>query len=193
MTKVATTIATLVVGQVLLASARRVAGDKVQLEFAEIIVNPKSSTNVLAELNADDDRFAAGKKGARRAYLTASPSLAEAHFGIKLADLNADGSKTEYNILNPELKGMKLRMQISEKFEGSAYEMENSQKTAKQYKDNKGVVKYFVKDGKLIFSEATMVTNEPKHKIIESDSQLTWDEYVASKVESTVESALNAE
>lgn len=190
MTKVATTIATLVAGQVLLATARRVEGGKVQLEFAEIIVNPKNSTNVLAELNADDDRFAASKKGARRAYLTASPAMAEAHFGIKIAELPEDGSKKEFNILNPELKGVTLRMQVSEKFEGSAYEMENQQKTAKQYKDNKGVVKYFVKDGKLIFSETTMVANEPKHKIIESDSQMTWEEYINSKVE-TVASALN--
>ncbi len=192
MTKVATTIGTLVLGQVLLATARRVEGGKVQLEFAEIIVNPKSQTNVLAELNADDDRFKASKKGARRAYLTASPAMAEAHFGIKIAGLPEDGSKKEFNILNPELKGAALRMQVSEKFEGSEYEMANQQKTAKQYTDNKGVVKYFVKDGKLIFSETTMVANEPKHRIIESDSQMSWEEYTNSKVES-VSAALNAE
>lgn len=192
MTKVATTIGTLVMGQVLLAAARKVAGGKLQLTFAEMIENPKQSSNILAMLNADDDRFKASQKGARRAFLTATPAMALQFFGIKAEELTEDDK--EINILNPAIGGKALRLQVTESHKGTEYEMANPAKCAKQYTDNNGVKHYFIKDGELIFSATKVVDCEPKHTIISSDVRVTWDAYVANKVSavSSVEESLNA-
>ncbi len=194
MTKVATTIGTLVMGQVLLASAKNVKGGKIQLEFAEIIDNPNQSSNVLASMNADDERFKNSKRGARRVYLTASPAMALQHFGIDAAKIVGETS-LELNILNPSIGGKALRIEVKDSFKGTDFEMANQEKTAKQYTDNEGVKKYFIKDGKLIFSSTKLVDCAPKHSILGSDAQVTWEEYVSSKVNAStsVNEALNAD
>lgn len=194
MTKVATTIGTLVMGQVLLASAKNVAGGKIQLEFAEIIDNPNQSSNVLASMNADDDRFKNNKRGARRVYLTASPAMAFQHFGIDAAKIVGE-TPLELNILNPCIGGKALRIEVKDSFKGTDYEMANQEKTAKQYTNNDGDKKYFTKEGKLIFSSTKVVDCAPKHSIMSSDAQLSWEEYVSSKVtaSTSVNEALNAD
>lgn len=185
------TVATLAIGQVLLVAVKNIKGGKLQLEFAEKIDNPNQSINVLAVLNADDDRFK-GNKGARRAYVSVTPAQLEAHFGIKAASVPAEGS-LEINELAPTLLGKALRMRIIESFQGSEFEMQNQAKTAKQYTGKDGEKKYFVKDGKLIFSKTEMVTtDDAKHSIIPSDSQVTWEEYSALNTVA-VQDALNAE
>lgn len=195
MTKVATTIGTLLMGQVLLASAKNVAGGKIQLEFAEIIDNPNQSSNVLASMNADDDRFKNNKKGARRVYLTASPAMALQHFGIDAAKIVGETS-LELNILNPSIGGKALRIEVKDSFKGTDYEMANQEKTAKQYSNKEtGEKFYFIKEGKLIFSSTKIVDCAPKHSIMSSDAQISWEEYVSSKViaSTSVNEALNAD
>lgn len=191
MTKSVKTIATLLVGEVLLASARKVEGGKIQLEFAERIANPSQGTNVLAAMNADDDRFSQSLPGARRVYLTASPAMVQEHFGVDVSKITTE--PTELNILNPKLMGKALRIQVSESFKGTEYQMANAQKAAKQFTNKDGETKYFIKDGDLIFSNTKLVDVEPKHTIIASDAQVSWEEYTASKVtaSASVEDALN--
>ena len=73
------------VGQTLLVSARKVAGNKLQLEFAEIVKTQSTAANPLAIFNKSDDRFSQGN-GARRAWLTAEAKDASVYLNINLMD-----------------------------------------------------------------------------------------------------------
>lgn len=186
-------LAALAVGQVVLLNVARNAKGEFKMEFAERIQNPNQSLNVLAILNEGDEKFK-NNNGVRHHFANSITTIAlEKHFGIKPQDV-PEKEALELNILNPKLLGQNLRIQIEESFEGTEYQMANQEKTAKQYKDKEGKSIYFVKDGKLIFSSTRLVTNEPKHQIIQSDAQLTWEQYLQSKVEETtrVTEALNA-
>ena len=194
MSKVAITVATLVLGQTLLVSARRVEGGKIQLEFAEKIKNPSQSNNILAIFNEGDERFDQNNKGPRRCYMTIMPANLEKLFGIKADTVPADGSVLELNILNPTLGGKRLQIQITESHTPfSEYEATNPEKTAKQYTNREGVKMYFVEDGKLIWSKTTLVDSEPNHKIFKSDAQMSYADFVASQVTEAIDSdILNA-
>lgn len=175
------TLATLALGQVLLVGLRKVEGGKCQLDIAEIIENPKRS-NVLGALNADDERFNNAKPKARRTFTTASPAMVEKYFGVsaKAIDKLAVGETMELNILNPSIEGKRLRIQITETHRATAWQAENLKDAAKQFTNAKtGETFYFVKDGKVIFSQPKVVDNEPKHSIIEADSLLTFDQVEA--------------
>ena len=94
------------VGQTLLVSARKVAGNKIQLEFAEIVKQQSTAVNALAVFNKSDDRFSQGKP--RRAWMTAEPADASNILGVDLSLTSqayiVDQSGREVmplNILNP--------------------------------------------------------------------------------------------
>ena len=108
-------VETLKQGQTLLVSARKVGGDKVHIEFAEVIPNGKAQ-NILGILNASDDRFSAN---ARRAWVTAEPVDATKTFGINLGidagwEMTEKGEMLFLNILNPTIDGTRCRILINE-------------------------------------------------------------------------------
>ncbi len=174
------TLTALIVGQTLLMSARKVNGGKVQLELAEVIANP-TRNNALADLNADDDRFS-GTSKARRCYATASPAIVDKAFGIDTASLKEGESMEDINVLNPELNGKRLRVEIVESSIATEWDQANLAKAAKQYTNSKGETKYFVKDGKFIFSKPGVTNGEPKHNILQSDIQLSMEEAEAAGI-----------
>ena len=176
-----TTIENLKQGEVLLTQVKKIEGGKVQLEFAEFIDNPTQPTNVLAALNADDERFKQSVRKPRRAWLTASPAMVKQYFGVDCSKLGDE--PVELNILNPTLEGQELHIQSIDSFVGTPYQMENQKTTAKQFVNtNDGQTYYFTKESKLIFNSPKVVAGKAKHVVIKSDARMTWEQVEASQV-----------
>lgn len=171
-------LAALVIGETLLVSLIRTEGDKVKLDIAEILNNPARNT-ALSALNADDARFDVGKPKARRAFnLTASFGMAAKYFGVKVEDLQklAVGEKLEVNILNPEIDGVRLRVQVRETFKPTQYQLENAESTAKCFVSKDGSKSYPTNGGRLIWSNATATNGAVSHEIINNDFTGSWEQ-----------------
>ena len=103
-------------GETLLCGARKVANDKIQLEFAEIIQTSDRPVSLLTLLNKSDDRFATR---ARRAWITAEPADASEAFDINFGDdgdwyMSDKGEVMDINLLNPEYNGVRMKLRIYE-------------------------------------------------------------------------------
>ena len=129
------------VGQTLLVSARKVAGNKVQLEFAEIVQSRSNTVNPLALFNKSDDRFS--QAGARRAWLTAEPKDASAYLSIDVTETNLGWSVDSMgrevlnlNILNPvaniEGEAIPLKVEVIETVTPSDWQANNIDTSAKR-------------------------------------------------------------
>lgn len=160
------TVKTLVKGETLLVSAKAVNGNKVQLEFAEVISNPYNrarANGLVSMLNKSDDRFGSS---ARRAWITGEPSDISEFLGIDFSGL-AYGQVKELNVLNPEIGGERLRVQITETTTPDAYQSDNIETTAKKAGADGDFIMH---GGAHIFSNAEVVTGEPEHKFLKPDS-----------------------
>lgn len=188
------TLATLAIGQTLLVGCTKVKGGKVKLDIAEVLENPSRNT-ALNLLNADDKRFDASKIKARHAFnLSATPAQMEKYFGVSAKDVEAleEGKTMELNILNPELEGKRLRLQITESFIGTDYQMKNQEKTAKQSKNSKtGVISFFTIGGKPIFSNVSATNGTVSHRIMHADALLSWSDVSVSEATQAKTEALN--
>ena len=159
--------------QTLLVNARKVNGDKLQLEFAEIVKVNDRGENVLSILNKSDDRFSSN---ARRAWVTAEPSDATDSFGVSFGPdaawyASEKGEMLELNILNPMIKDTRCRVLVSETTEATDWQQENLSKSAKR-KGKEG--EYITHNGDYIFSNTEVaLTNKPTtdmHIMLEPDS-----------------------
>jgi len=166
MNAITKTVAELVKGELLLVNAKKVGGNKVQLEFAQIVETGESRPqSILSLLNASDDRFNTSSS-ASRAWISGEAVDIERNFGLDLSSLENEGDMIEFNLLNPRIVGMEnipLNIQITETTKGSKYQIENIEKSAKRAgKDGDYIT---TKDGEFIFRNATVVTGEPSHVI----------------------------
>jgi hypothetical protein len=160
---------TLTPGQTLLLAARKVEGNKTQLEFAEILQQEDRPVNALAMFNQSDPRFSAGGKP-RRAWMSVQAEDAEVLLGV---DLTTDFSTNEMghvvkslNILNPEVDGQRLRPQIVETTEATQWQAENIHKAAKR-KGKDG--DFITHKGMHIFTQSTVVIGEPTNVFLDAD------------------------
>lgn len=127
------TVETLTEGNTLFVRARKVnnkktGGAKMSIEVAEVINNPERPLSALADLNAGDERFDNVRPRAQRGFVTVEPQVAFDEFGIskeafdKLEKSTGVDSKDwkegqhyiMLNLLNPRLKGKRVRLQINE-------------------------------------------------------------------------------
>lgn len=164
-------------GQTLLVSARKVAGQKVQLEYAEVLEKESSpAINLVALFNASDSRFTVGAK-ARRAWITVQPADAGRMLGIDLSDNNPDWYENQLgqevldlNILNPvaTINGTaaRLRVQIVETISPTEWQANNISTDAKR-KGKDGA--FITHNGCYIFTNATVMFGEPKHVFLKAD------------------------
>lgn len=161
--------------QVLLTQAIKVAGGKIQLEFAEVITD-NTNLNPLALFNKSDDRFSGGR--ARRAWLTAEPSDAGQLLGIKLDDSQpwklGDNNKMvlPLNILNPvaNIGGVEynLRVEIVETTTPTQWQMENIERAAKRRGANGDFITH---QGKYIFVNSRIAFNKANHVFLTPDER----------------------
>jgi hypothetical protein len=151
---------TLILGQTLLVSARKVSGDKIHLEFAEII-NAQTNVSIVGEFNKSDVNFSSK---ARRAWVTAEPvdatKLLKVDFGPTAPWRMSDrGEMLDLDILNPAMfddtgKGERVQMLIKETTEPTEYQKANIQTTCKRRGKNGDPITH---QGAYIFSNTTMV------------------------------------
>ena len=159
------TVETLVSGETLLVSARKVKNGKVSLEFAEVIANPNStssSSNALISFaNKSDSRFSS--RGARRAWITGEQGDLEEMVGQKFGDLDEPKA---LNILNPQHLGLPIRIQVNETTEGDEYQKANIETTAKKAGRDGD---FIMSGGKHIFSNTVLVQGEATHTFLQGD------------------------
>jgi len=162
---------TLKQGQTLLVSARKVNGGKLHLEFAEVIEKKGQAQNILAMLNASDERFSSS---ARRAWITAEPADATKLFGVDLGpaaawEMTEKGEVLFLNILNPSIDGTRCRIQIIETTEATEWQEANADRAAKR-KGKEGP--FITHEGNYIYSNTNVVTSDvaPTHTILQPDS-----------------------
>ena len=161
---------TLKFGQTLLVHARKVNGNKIQLEFAEVIDDQEA--NLLQMFNSSDERF---QRRPRRAWQTAEPTDASKLLGIDLTDdskysINEmDQNVMPLNILNPVLNGKRMRVQITEQVTPTSdWDVANIDRAAKR----KGRDGDFVfHNGNHIFTKSEIVLTEARHTFLEPDPE----------------------
>ena len=160
---------TLTPGQTLLLAARKVEGNKTQLEVAEILAQADQPVNALTMFNKSDERFSAGRKP-RRAWLNCEPADAELLLGIDLGGkytTNEMGHVVKtLNILNPQVEGQRMRTQIVETTESTPWQAENIHKAAKR-KGKDG--DFITHKGMYIFTQSTVVIGEPTNVFLDAD------------------------
>tara|TARA_R110000803_G_scaffold71102_4_gene134171 strand:+ start:13477 stop:14016 length:540 start_codon:yes stop_codon:yes gene_type:complete len=169
----------IVKGETLLVSVKAVRGGKFQLEFAEPISNPnaKGGNSLVTMLNKSDDRFSSK---ARRAWISGEKLDIEQMLGISLEGVG-EGQSKDLNVLNPEIGGERLRIQIQETTSPDDYQASNIETTAKKSGANGDFITH---NGSHIFSNTSIVSGEAVHSFLLPDSN---DAPVASTVSSAVD------
>lgn len=163
-------------GQTLLVSARRVAGNKVQLEFAEIVKQQSTAVNPLALFNKSDDRFSQG--GARRAWLTAEPKDASVYLSIDVTDTNpnwtVDAMGREVlnlNIINPvaniEGEQIPLKVEVIETITPTEWQAANIDTSAKRRGKDGAFITH---KGMYIFANTRIAFHKANHVFLEADA-----------------------
>ena len=161
-------------GQVLLTQIREVANGFMSIELAEVKKGSKGMSAVFL-FNKSDNRFS--NNSARRAWQNGQPSDIEELLNISCDDsqpwvINDKGFKVlELNILNPvasyEGTDYVMRVQIQETTQPSDYQAANVESAAKR----KGKNGDFITHGdEYIFTNATIVFNEPEDITLEADT-----------------------
>ena len=167
-------LSTLKEGQTILINGRKVKGDKIKLEFGQIIKSPNSGqSSILGELNFDDERFT--NSGVRRSWMTGTVEGINKVLGIRL-DTTSDwymtekGEMVDLDILNPvHTDGIRLRMLVTETTEPTEYQKENVDTTCmRRGKDGD----YITHQGSNMWSNTTIVkTNDTvEHTWLDRDS-----------------------
>jgi hypothetical protein len=163
-------------GQTLMVSARKVAGSKIQLEFAEVLEKESTAVNPLALFNKSDSRFSSG--GARRAWLTVEPNDATALLGIDLTDSNTSWTKDilgrevlMLNVLNPQvLIGdvlSALKVEVVETTEPTEWQEDNKSTAAKR-RGKDGDFCYH--NGKEIYANTRIAFDKANHVFLAMDA-----------------------
>lgn len=179
--------------QTLMVSARKVAGAKVQLEFAEILQKDSTqSANPLAIFNKSDERFSQTGK-ARRAWMTVQPQDASSILGIDLSDnaawtVNALGQEVlMLNVLNPVAivngEALALKVEVVETTTPTEYQLDNIETAAKR-RGKDGA--FCTHKGNYIFANTRIAFNKANHVMLEMDAVAT----VASGIPAAI-SAVN--
>lgn len=163
----------LIPGETLIVQARKVKGNKVQIEFAEKLASEERPQSLLSVFNKSDNRFSQAG-GARRYWMTSEPSDASKLLNVDLINANYEvvtvNDKVQeifpLNILNPTLDGKRMRIQVSETTVPKPWQEANLDRAAKRA----GAEGEFITHkGQYIFSNTDVVLGEPKHTFLEAD------------------------
>jgi hypothetical protein len=149
--------------KVVLESAKGVKNGKVQLCFSQLVDLGRSSNNVLAILNASDERFSQQKP--RYAWITVSPEDASKEFGIDFSSLQ-EGDEMEIGAANPVMTSFpekELNLRIVETTKGSDYDVANFETRAKRAgKDGD----FILHKGMYIYTNTTLTAGPANHILI---------------------------
>jgi hypothetical protein len=164
--------------QTLMVSARKVAGAKVQLEFAEVLQKESNqAVNPLALFNEGDSRFSQSG-GARRAWMTVEPLAASKYLGLDLTDTNTSWTVDSLgreilmlNVLNPVAfingEAVALKVEVAETTSANEYQADNVATAAKR-RGKDGA--YCTHKGMYIFANTRIAFNKANHVFLEMDA-----------------------
>lgn len=166
--------------QTLLVSARKVAGNKLQLEFAEVVKTQSNAANPIALFNKSDDRFSQGN-GARRAWLTAEAKDASQYLDLDLTDSNPNWFVDQMgreilplNIINPvaSIAGeiISLKVEVIETVTPSEWQSMNLETSAKR-KGKDGA--FITHKGMYIFANTRIAFHKATHVFLDVDQTTT--------------------
>mgnify|MGYP003653829929 CR=1 FL=1 len=168
-------LSTLKEGQTILINGKKIKGDKIKLEFGEIINSGGETrlTSIVGELNFDDERFT--NSGVRRSWISGTVEGINKVLGIRLDTtsnwyMTEKGEMVDLDILNPvHTDGTRLRMLVTETTEPTDYQRENVDTTCKR-KGKDG--DYITHQGSNVWSNTTIVKtdDEVEHTWLVSDS-----------------------
>lgn len=168
-------LSTLKEGQTILINGKKIKGDKIKLEFGEIIHSEGQTkqTSILGELNFDDDRFT--NSGVRRAWISGTVEGINKVLGIRLDTtsewyMSEKGEQVDLDILNPvHTDGTRLRMLIEETTEPDKYQQDNIDTTCKR-KGKDG--DYITHQGSNVWSNTSIVKTDDnvEHTWLVSDT-----------------------
>lgn len=141
---------------------------KVQMIIGERIELPNRSDDVLAEMNASDDRFS--KRGVRYHWLTSELEDIKRVFGdeyyTNAVDAKANETLVAYHVENPTMSGKPLRIQIIESNQPrNQWDIDNLERSAKRA-GAEG--EYLLANGMPIFSRTKVVKSDtdPVHELL---------------------------
>lgn len=172
------TLDQLVKGEMLLISARKVNGGKIQLEFAQHVELPNTNKSILGLLNKSDERFNASR--ARHAWLSAVAADASTLLGIDFSELDSAevGAIMELNILNPKIQNEPLNIEVRETTIANAVEINDPTAYAKRAgNDGEFIVS---EHGEFIYDRTTVVTGAPSHKVIQNTKRYNPNEVMTN-------------
>jgi|TARA_R110000823_G_C15829945_1_gene490131 hypothetical protein len=172
---------TLKQGQTILINGRKIKGDKISLEFGEIIPSKgkKQTQSIIGELNFDDDKFT--NSSVRRCWISGTVEGINKTLGIKLDTqsewyMSERGEMVDLDIINPvHSDGTRVRILITETTEPSQYQTDNIDTTClRKGKDGD----YITHQGSNMWSNTTIVKTDEdvvEHTFLDRDSvsQLT--------------------
>ena len=168
-------LSTLKEGQTILINGKKIKGDKIKLEFGEIINSGGETrvTSILGELNFDDERFT--NSGVRRSWMSGTVEGINKVLGIRLDTtsnwyMTEKGEMVDLDILNPvHTDGTRLRMLVTETTEPTNYQRDNVDTTCKR-KGKDG--DYITHQGSNVWSNTTIVKTDDdvEHTWLVSDS-----------------------
>jgi hypothetical protein len=175
------TVDTLVPGECLLVAVKAVKGNKYQMEFAQVISNPNSTSAdpLTALFNASDPRFTSR---ARRAWKSGEKSDIEALLGIQLGSMS-EGEIKELNILDPQVGGKSLKIRVIETTDPDDYQKDNIEATAKKAGSDGD---FIYSGGKHIFSNTRIVATDggdADHIFLSADAPVTQSASAGSSAE----------
>jgi len=180
-------------GETLLVAVRKVSGDKIHLEFAEVVQMGDRPASILSILNESDARFSSR---ARRAWMTAEPNDASKYLGINFSTTNdkwymsEKGEVMDLNILNPTINNIRCRLVINETTDATDWQSDNVETSAKR-RGRDG--DYITHKGNYIFSNTTIILTDdtPTHVLLDAD-EIAADntENVTSDVQESVDSEM---
>lgn len=153
-------------GDIMLVSAKGVAGGKVTLEFAQHVSTGNTNNSILSLINESDERF--NKQKPRHAWMTGNKEDIAKVFNIASVLTMTEGQTIEIGQLNPTINGEKLSIRITETTKGSDYDRANLDKKAKRAgKDGA----FIFHKGMHIFTNTDVVVGEPRHILLEMDAR----------------------
>lgn len=166
---------------------RKVNGGKFSITLEQVVTDESKSLNVVALMNADDERFAKSQPKARICFLTGTPAKILELYGIDAEALQYEPNEkgqlmSSLDIVEPKLLGYPLQIQLIDRVT-----IGNS-KSPKQYMDSNGAIQVLLDaEGKIIYQDCIPVTITPKHVRIQHSgtkafTKAQMDELVAKNI-----------
>jgi hypothetical protein len=166
-------------------SITKIAGGKYSIAVSQMIV--KENANLLAMLNASDERFAKSAPKATLAWISGEAKDIMNILGIDVTKFTytLNDKKKEVAVLGidaPKVGDEDINIQIVESVgpyikKDGTFDAINNRKKVMVGEGETAIANYFVKDGALVYRYVSVVLGKPKNVKIDDATLIPCDEY----------------